>query len=249
MRVGCASALMSSARQRGRRTMCIAPLSDVGRRLHTRQEMCVDTAHGKRLGERFSAAIDPRVAAASAAHRGLRYMRRTPVEECKWSVHTSRTLSLAWSDTMAYIVGLTATDGCLILGRRQVNFKSADRELVALYLQLLGRTNSLLSSRTRTGGVVYYTQFGDASWYHWLISIGLSSRKSLTLGPIAVPEQHLFPSSAVYSTGMVRSTTGSCAPTRADVTTTTGSISSHASCPRVGVICSGSQIVLRLRPR
>ncbi len=120
-------------------------------------------------------------------------MRRTPVEECEWSVRTSRTLSLSWSDMMAYIVGLTATDGCLVSGRRQVNFKSADRELVALYLQLLGRTNRLLSSRTRTGGVVYYTQFGDASWYDWLISIGLSRRKSLTLGEIAVPEQHLFP--------------------------------------------------------
>ena len=37
------------------------------------------------------------------------------------------------------------------------------------------------------------TQFGDASWYDWLLSIGLSPRKSLTLGAIAVPDRHLFP--------------------------------------------------------
>ena len=148
---------------------------------------------GKGWAKGLSAATDPRVAAAAAAHRGLRYERRTPVEDCDWSVRTSRTLRLAWSDEMAYIVGLTATDGCLISGRRQVNFKSADSELVALYLRLLGRTNNVLSSRTRTGSLVYFTQFGDAAWYDWLLSIGLSPRKSLTLGAIAVPEQHLFP--------------------------------------------------------
>lgn len=148
---------------------------------------------GKDWSKGLTQATDPRVAAAAAAHRGLRYERRTPVEECDWSVRTSRTLTLTWSDAMAYIVGLTATDGCLISGRRQINFKSADRDLVALYLQLLGRTNSIVSSRTRAGGGVFHTQFGDASWYDWLLSVGLSPRKSLTLGAIAVPDQHLFP--------------------------------------------------------
>ena len=93
---------------------------------------------------------------------------------------------------MAYIVGLTATDGCLISGRRQINFKSMDRQLVELYLRLLGRKNRVLTGRTRVGGVAYCTQFGDAAWYEWLIGIGLMPRKSLTLGAIAVPDRHLF---------------------------------------------------------
>jgi hypothetical protein len=94
---------------------------------------------------------------------------------------------------MAYLVGLTATDGCLIQSRRAINFKSADRELVELYLALLGRTNKVGLGTTQFGGVVFKTQFGDTRLYGWLESIGLTPRKSLTLGAIAVPDDYLAP--------------------------------------------------------
>ena len=94
---------------------------------------------------------------------------------------------------MAYVVGLTATDGCLLSGRRVMNFKSADRELVTLYLRLLGRPDHVLRERTRSGGTAYKTQFGDTRLYGWFLSVGLTPRKSLTLGAIDVPEAHLFP--------------------------------------------------------
>lgn len=148
---------------------------------------------GKGWSKGLTSATDPRVAGRAAAHRGMRYQRRKPIEDCNWGIASSRTLSLGWSDAMAYLVGLAATDGCLITGRRQINFKSSDRDLVALYLRLLGRTNKIVTERTRTGGLAYHTQFGDAAWYDWLLSIGLSQRKSLTLGPIAVPDAQLFP--------------------------------------------------------
>lgn len=92
---------------------------------------------------------------------------------------------------MAYIVGLTATDGCLFTGRRKMNFKSGDRQLVETYLSVLGRTNRVKEARTRKDGVVYFTEFGDARLYEWFRSVGLAPRKSLTLGPIEVPEAHL----------------------------------------------------------
>lgn len=94
---------------------------------------------------------------------------------------------------MAYVVGLTATDGCLFTGRRKISFKSADRELVALYLRLLGRTNAVKETRTRSGGTVYFTEFGDAALYRWFESIGLTPRKSLTLGALDVPDSFLAP--------------------------------------------------------
>jgi hypothetical protein len=147
---------------------------------------------GKGWSKRLTAATDARIAKRAAAHRGMRYERRTPVEACKWSILSTRTLPLGWSDAMGYLVGLTATDGCLISGRRQINFKSSDRDLVELYLQLLGRTNKIVVEHTRRGGVAYHAQFGDAAWYDWLLSIGLTPRKSLTLGAIAVPDAHLF---------------------------------------------------------
>jgi hypothetical protein len=111
----------------------------------------------------------------------------------KWAVATYTTLTIGWSAKMAYIVGLTATDGCLVSGRRAINFKSADRELVETYLQLLGRSNKIGSQRTRTGGVAYKVQFSDTRLYGWLQSIGLTPRKSLTLGAIDVPDEFLPP--------------------------------------------------------
>jgi len=52
------------------------------------------------------------------------------MELCRWPLARLTTLPLEWSDDMAYLVGLTATDGCLITGRRAINFKSGDRQLV-----------------------------------------------------------------------------------------------------------------------
>jgi len=94
---------------------------------------------------------------------------------------------------MAYVVGLTATDGCLYTGFRKINFKSCDRDLVETYRRLLRRTNPIKESRTRIGRTVYFLEFGDTDLYRWFESIGLTPRKSLTLGAIAVPRRFLLP--------------------------------------------------------
>jgi len=88
---------------------------------------------------------------------------------------------------MAYVVGLMATDGCLISGRRQLNFKSADESLVKTFLTCLGRPPTPKRRFGRTDKPHYLTQFGDAAFYDWLRSVGLMPRKSLVLGAIAVP--------------------------------------------------------------
>ena len=148
---------------------------------------------GKGWAKGLTAATDPRIARAAAAHRGKQYTRRTLPELCKWPLAGLTTLPLAWSDEMAYVVGLTATDGCLITGRRAINFKSGDRQLVETYLRLLGRKNRVKSHPTKKGGIAYYTQFHDSALYRWFMSVGLTPRKSLTLGAISVPDEFLFP--------------------------------------------------------
>ena len=155
--------------------------------------MCVDTPVGKGWAKDLTAATDPRIARAAAGHRGKQYVRRTPFELCRWPLAGLTTLPLAWSEDMAYIVGLTATDGCLITGRRAINFKSSDRQLVETYLRLLGRKNRVKSQPTETGGIVYYTQFHDSALYEWFRSVGLTPRKSLTIGAISVPDTFLMP--------------------------------------------------------
>src|SRR3989442_13973965 len=69
---------------------------------------------GKGWAKGLTAKTDPRIARAAAGHRGKQYGRRTPPELCRWALAGLTTLPLAWSDDMAYIVGLTATDGWLI---------------------------------------------------------------------------------------------------------------------------------------
>jgi hypothetical protein len=147
---------------------------------------------GKGWAKGLTAATDPRVARRAEGHRGKLYVRRTPLEKLRWSVRTATTLPLAWSDPMAYVVGLTATDGCLTHGRRRsINFKSEDFELVSRYLALLGWTNTIGVELTREGNVVYHTQFGDARLYEWFRSVGLMPRKSLVLGAIDVPDSNV----------------------------------------------------------
>src|SRR6266540_3351566 len=147
---------------------------------------------GKGWAKGLSKHTDPRVARMAAAHRGMRYERRTPHEECRWPIAGKTTLLLEWSDEMAYVVGLTATDGCLFTGVRKINFKSEDRQLVATYLALLGRTNRIKEQLTRTGNIVYCTGFHDSRLYEWFRSVGLMPRKNLILGEIDVPDARLM---------------------------------------------------------
>ena len=152
--------------------------------------MCVDTNIGKGWAKGLTATVDVRIARSAAAHRGMAYARRLP-DGTDRRYKTTRTLSLEWSASMAYVVGLIATDGCLITGRTKINFKSADRDLVVTFLGLLGRTGPIKSTPTRSGGIVHFTEFGDAQFYRWLKTIGLMSRKSLLLRGVDVPDEFL----------------------------------------------------------
>jgi len=151
------------------------------------------TGEGKGWRKGLTAATDPRIARAAAANTGklrLRTWTRTAAERRRL-FGTATTVPIEWSPSMAYVVGLTATDGCLLTGRRAINFKSADKDLVLTYIDLLGRTNKIVEQRTRAGRIVYHVQFSDSRLYRWFESIGLTPRKSLTLGALLVPPEFL----------------------------------------------------------
>jgi len=82
---------------------------------------------------------------------------------------------------MAYVVGLLATDGCLSKDRRHIILTSCDRQLVQTYLECLGRPIRWTVVRKRRRKPAYYAQFSDVAFYDWLLSIGLTPKKSLTL--------------------------------------------------------------------
>lgn len=57
----------------------------------------------------------------------------------------------------------------------------------------MGRSNKIGSERTKAGGIAYHVQFSDTRLYSWFQSVGLTPRKSLTLGAIDVPDEFLAP--------------------------------------------------------
>ena len=123
--------------------------------------------------------------------RAKRYQRHVPLSHDK-RVRGYRTLELEWSETMAYVVGLLATDGCLSSDRRHIILTSRDRALVETFLACLGRPIKYTAGRTRRGKRAYYAQFSDVAFYDWLLARGLTPRKSLTLGKIDVPDAYFL---------------------------------------------------------
>src|SRR5712692_8939795 len=105
----------------------------------------------------LTAATDPRVAKNAERHRGMTYRARSGAAPGR----SKRTLPLDWSTTMAYVVGLIATDGCLSGDRRHVALTTNDCQLAETFLACLGRPLRYGKGQTAAGNVVYRIQMGD----------------------------------------------------------------------------------------
>jgi len=65
---------------------------------------------------------------------------------------------------------------------------SAEREVLETFLQCVGRRAKIGRVKSGYGTNGLRVQIGDVGLYRWLQSIGLTPRKSLTLGSIEVPD-------------------------------------------------------------
>jgi hypothetical protein len=97
---------------------------------------------------------------------------------------------MIWSPELAYVVGLLATDGNLSSDGRHLSIHSKDRELLEAVKQVLGLANRITLDRLPSGGDILRLQWGDRLFYDWLLGIGLTAAKSLTLQPLAVPDAY-----------------------------------------------------------
>jgi hypothetical protein len=95
--------------------------------------------------------------------------------------------SLTWTPQLAYAIGLIATDGNLSPDGRHLAIPSIDHDLLETLRNCLGLLNRITVARTASG-FIYRLQWGDRAFYDWLVGIGLTPRKSLTLGPLDVPD-------------------------------------------------------------
>lgn len=96
--------------------------------------------------------------------------------------------SLEWRPELAYALGLMATDGNLSSDRRHITFVSKDLDLVQTFRKCLGVTSQTRPTRSRRGGTNHRVQWCNRRVYDWFIGVGLTPAKSLTLGPLAVPD-------------------------------------------------------------
>ncbi len=100
-----------------------------------------------------------------------------------------------WSADFAYALGLLTTDGNLSPDGRHLSIISKDIdqiENVRKCLEVTAECKPTIRSRDGKTRTYYRVQWGDIFLYNYLLEIGLTPNKSLTLGAMQVPDEHFF---------------------------------------------------------
>jgi len=95
-----------------------------------------------------------------------------------------------WSADVAYVVGLIATDGNLGRKKPVITLVSKDTDLLETVRRCLGLIVPIKSHSGGYGDQCRHLAWHDRSLYEWLRGIGLTPAKSLTLGPLSVPDEY-----------------------------------------------------------
>jgi hypothetical protein len=99
-----------------------------------------------------------------------------------------------WSASLAYAIGLIATDGNLSKDGRHLVFVSKDLQLIKTLKKCLGIKSKICLKKSgfAPNKKYYFVQFGDVNFYRFLLSIGLLPAKSKILGPLSIPDNYFF---------------------------------------------------------
>ncbi len=103
-----------------------------------------------------------------------------------------KNIDTTWSSNLAYAVGLITTDGCLSKDGRHIDLTSKDREQLNNFLICLNADNKISLKHSGSGKRYLRVQLGDVKFYQFLLDIGLTPRKTKTIGSVRVPEQYFF---------------------------------------------------------
>ena len=91
-----------------------------------------------------------------------------------------------------YLVGLVATDGNLSSDGRHIDITAKDRNFLETIKQKLELPNKIGIKRNGTGREHHRIQISNKNLYEFLMSVGLTSNKSLSLGELKIPTER-FP--------------------------------------------------------
>src|SRR3989344_8414015 len=101
-------------------------------------------------------------------------------------------IDITWRPNLAYAVGLIATDGCLGGDGLLVDLTSKDKEQLLNFSRCLNVDFKIGKKVSGQGKDCFRVQFKNKFFYNFLLSIGLTSRKSLTLGQLTIPQKYFF---------------------------------------------------------
>src|SRR5882724_4821366 len=97
---------------------------------------------------------------------------------------------MSWSSAVAYAIGLIATDGNLSRDGRHISVVSKDLDQLEALRRCLGLRVAISEFQSARGRRVGRVQWNHRAFYDALLTIGLTPAKSLTLGPLAVPDEY-----------------------------------------------------------
>ncbi|HLD82403.1 MAG TPA: LAGLIDADG family homing endonuclease [Candidatus Omnitrophota bacterium] len=88
-----------------------------------------------------------------------------------------------------YLAGLITSDGCLFKDGRHIDITSADYEFLNKLKDALELTNRVTVKYGFKKQRAFHMQIGNRNFYNFLLSIGLTPNKSLSLGAINAPSK------------------------------------------------------------
>ncbi|MBU2101776.1 MAG: LAGLIDADG family homing endonuclease [Candidatus Omnitrophota bacterium] len=88
-----------------------------------------------------------------------------------------------------YLVGLITSDGNLSSDERHIDITSSDYEFLQNIINLIGIKNKIGIKYGKDKQKSFHVQIGNKNFYDFLLTIGLTQKKSLTIGEIKVPNE------------------------------------------------------------
>lgn len=99
---------------------------------------------------------------------------------------------MRWSQNLAYVLGLLATDGSLSKDGRHIILTSKDLDQIQTFIRLLKLKVKVGKKSSSYGGEKKYftAQFSSIKLYKFLLSVGLTPNKTKTLNSLKIPTRY-----------------------------------------------------------
>ena len=103
--------------------------------------------------------------------------------------HKRKDLKLSGAN-LWYLVGLITSDGCLSSDGRHIDITAKDYEFLEGIKKATEISNKIGSKYGMKGRRAFHIQIGNKNFYNLLLMIGLTPKKSLTLGSLNISHKH-----------------------------------------------------------